>query len=324
MKAIVYTEFGPPEVLRYVEMARREPGDDEVLLRVRAASLNALDWRLMRGRPFLARMVAGALRHPRITPGVDVAGEIEAVGRRVVGFMPGQAVFGTCRGTLADYACALPERIAAKPANVSFEAAAAVPVAATTALQGLRDKGGIRAGHRVLVDGASGGVGTFAVQIAKAFGAEVTAVCSTGNLAAARALGADHVIDYTREDFADRPQRYDLILAANAHRSILDYRRALAPGGTCVMAGGGGYRILQALLLAPLLALSGRRWLRILFARIDRADLDLLRDWLADGRLVPAIDRRYPLREAAEALRYAAQGHARGKVVVDVLRGGES
>jgi len=218
---------------------------------VRAASVNALDWRLMRGEPAIARMFAGGLRKPKPTrPGRDVAGEVEAVGSHVTRFKPGDAVFGACMGAFADYAYAREDKLALKPANVAFEDAVTVPVAGSTALQALRDKGGIRPGHKVLVDGASGGVGTFAVQIAKAFGADVTAVCSTRNVEAARAMGADHVIDYSREDFSQSGQRYDLILAANAHRSIFDYRSALNPDGIYVMAGGGGVQMLQGMLLA--------------------------------------------------------------------------
>jgi NADPH:quinone reductase-like Zn-dependent oxidoreductase len=322
MRAIVYTEYGPPDVLRIEEVAKPAPKDHEVLIRVRAASLNALDWRLMNGKPWLARLMLGGLRRPRTTrPGVDVAGQVEAVGAGVTEFKPGDEVFGVGRGSCAEYVCAHEDKLAPKPANVSFEAAAATPVAAITALQGLRDKGGVRQGHEILVDGASGGVGTFAVQIAKSFGAEVTAVCSTQALATARSLGADHVIDYAREDFTQSGQQYDVILAANAHRSLFAYRRALGRNGIYVMAGGGLPQIFQGLLLAPLLSLMGRRKLRSIMARMRRADLDTLKELLASGKLVPVIDRRYPLSETREAVRYLEEGHAKGKVVITVEPG---
>ena len=319
MKAIVYRDYGSPDVLRYEEVEKPVPGDEEVLLEVRAAALNALDWRILRGKPWPMRLVIGGLRKPRITrPGRDVAGQVEAVGSKVTRFKPGNEVFGACLGACAEYACAKEEKLVLKPPNISFEQAAAVPVAALTALQGLRDKGRIQPGQKVLVDGASGGVGTFAVQIAKSFGAEVTAVCSTRNVDAARSMGADHVLDYTREDFTHSGQRYDLILAANAHRSLFDYRRALKPGGVYAMAGGGGMQMLQTMLLAPFLSLTGSKKMCSFMAKINHDDLVVLKDLLATGKVVPVIDRRYPLRETAEALRYLEEGHARGKVVITV------
>lgn len=320
MKAIVYHDYGSPDVLRYEEMEKPVPGDHEVLIRVRAAALNALDWRILRGKPWPMRLLIGGLRKPRITrPGRDVAGQVEAVGSKVTRFKPGDEVFGTCLAACAEYACVKEEKLALKPANISFEEAAAVPVAALTALQGLRDKGRIQPGQKVLVDGASGGVGTFAVQIAKALGAEVTAVCSTRNVDAARSMGADHVLDYTREDFTQSGQRYDLILAANAHRSLFDYRRALNPGGILAMAGGGGAQMLQAGLLGPFLSLAGsKKKMGSFMARVNQADLVVLKDLLTAGKIVPVIDRRYPLKETAEALRYLEEGHARGKVVITV------
>jgi NADPH:quinone reductase-like Zn-dependent oxidoreductase len=240
MKAIVYHNYGSPDVLKCEEIGKPAAGDDEVLIIVRAASVNPLDFHSMRGRPYIIRILFG-LRKPKLTrPGRDVAGQVEAVGRNITQFKPGDEVFGVCRGALAEYVCATEDKLALKPANVTFEDAAAVPVAALTALQSLRDKGRIQQGHKVLIDGASGGVGTFAVQIAKSFGADVTAVCSTRNVGTAQSIGADHVIDYTREDFTQSGQRYDLILAANAYHSIFDYRRALSPEGIYVMAGGGG------------------------------------------------------------------------------------
>ena len=317
MKAIVYRNYGSPDVLKCEEMEKPTPGDNEVLIKVRAASLNALDWRLMRGKPLFIRLLIGGLGKPKITrPGRDVAGQVEAVGRNVTRFKPGDQVFGACPGACAEYVCATEDRLARKPANISFEEAAAVPVAALTALQGLRDKGQIQPGQKVLVDGASGGVGTFAVQIAKSFGAEVTAVCSTRNVDTARSMGADHVVDYTREDFTANGQRYDLILAANAYHSLFDYRRALSPDGIYVMAGGGWSQIFQGMLLGPLLSLIGSRKMCFFAAKIDQKDLVLLKDLLAAGKVVPVIDRRYPLSDVAEALRYLEEGHAKGKVVI--------
>jgi NADPH:quinone reductase-like Zn-dependent oxidoreductase len=243
MKAIAYHRYGSPDVLVYEEIEKPVPNDNEVLIKVCAAALNALDWRLMRGKPAFARLMIGGLLKPKNARlGVDVAGQVEAVGRNVTGFKPGDEVFGVCKGACAEYACTVEDKLALKPANISFEEAAAVPVAAVTALPALRDKGRIKPGQKVLVDGASGGVGTFAVQIAKLFGAEVTAVSSTGKLETARSIGADHVIDYTQEDFTRRGERYDLIIAANAYHSILNYRRVLHPKGISVMAGGGGGR----------------------------------------------------------------------------------
>lgn len=316
MKAAVYDRYGPPDVVQIREVEKPVPNDNEVLIKVRAAALNALDWRLMTGKPLFLRLMIG-LRRPEITrPGRDVAGQVEAVGKNVTRFKPGDQVFGACLGTCAEYACATEDSLALKPANVSFEAAAAVPVAALTALQGLRDKGRIQPGHKVLVDGASGGVGTFAVQIAKALGAEVTAVCSTTKMQTARSMGADHVLDYTREDFTQGGKRYDLILAANAHRSIFDYRRALSPAGIFVMAGGGWSQMFQGMLLGPLLSRFGSRKMCFFMAKISPNDLDVLKDLLATGKVVPIIDRRYPLSGTAEAIRYVEEGHARGKVVV--------
>lgn len=319
MRAIVYTEYGPPDVIQFMEVAKPTPKDDEVLIKVRAASLNTLDWRLVRGKPVVARLMIGGLRKPKITQlGRDVAGQVEAIGRNVTQFKPGDEVFGVCRGAFAEYGCAFEDKLALKPVNMSFEDAAAVPVAAITALQGLRDKGHIKPGHKVLVDGASGGVGTFAIQIARSFGAEVTAVCSTGKMDTARTIGADHVIDYTLEDFTQSGQRYDLIIAANAHHSIFDYRRALGQNGIYVMAGGGGAQILQAMLLAPFLSLIGSKKLRFFMAKINKKDLVVLKELLEAGTVVPVIDRRYPLSEVAEALRYLEEGHAGGKVVITV------
>ncbi len=323
MKAAVYTRYGPPDVVQITDVEKPAPKDNEVLIRVRAASVNPLDWHFMRGTPHIVRLGAG-LRRPKVTRlGVDLAGQVEAVGRNVTQCKSGDEVFGACRGAFAGYVCAVEGKLAPKPANLSFEDAAAVPVAALSALQGLRDKGRIQRGHKVLVDGASGGVGTFAVQIAKSFGAEVTAVCSTRNVETARSIDADHVIDYTREDFTKNGQRYDLILAANAYHSIFDYRRALSQDGTYVMVGGGGVQILQALLLGPLLSLIGGRKMCFVSAKINKKDLVFLKDLLETGKVVPVIDRRYPLSAVAEALRYLEEGHAQGKVVITVEHGND-
>ena len=271
----------------------------------------------MRGAP-LIRLIPG-LRTPKHQGlGADIAGRVEAVGRHVKQFQPGDEVFGVCRGAFAEYACAIEDKLALKPANSSFEDAAAVPIAAITALQGLRDKGRIQRGQKVLVDGASGGVGTFAVQIAKSFGAEVTAVCSTRNVDTARRIGADHVIDYTRENFTKSGQRYDLIVGANAHHSIFDYRRALNPEGTYVIVGGGLAQIFLGMLLAPLLSRIGRKKTCFFIANINQKDLVFLKELIEAGKVVPIIDRRYPLSGAAEALRYLEERHARGKVVLTV------
>jgi NADPH:quinone reductase-like Zn-dependent oxidoreductase len=319
MKAIVCTRYGPPDVLQFQEIATPTPADNEVLIKLYAASVNPVDLHLIRGKPFFLRLMSGGLHVPkRKVPGHDISGRVEAVGRNVTQFKPGDDVFGACRGAFAEYACASEDKLALKPANVSFEDAAALPIAALTALQGLRDKGRIQQGQKVLVDGASGGVGTFAIQIAKSFGAEVTAVCSTQKVDTARSIGADHVIDYTREDSTKRGKHYDLILAANAHHSIFDYSRALSPNGSYVMAGGGGLQALQTALLGPLLSRIGRKKMSFFIARINQKDLVFLNGLMEAGKLVPVIDRRYPLRDAAEALRYLAQGHAKGKIVLTV------
>lgn len=319
MRAIEYTEYGPPaRVLRLIDAPMPLPGADEVRLRVHAASINAIDWRILLGKPWFARLMAGGLRRPAMTrPGFDVAGVVEAVGAGVTRFRPGDTIFGTCRGAFAEQAIAKEDHLVAMPTGVGFAEAAATPLAATTALQGLRDHGHLHAGQQVLVDGASGGVGTFAVQIAKALGAQVTAVCSPANVANAHALGADHVIDYTREDFSRDARRYDLVFAANAHRALGAYRRVLRPGGTYVMAGGGMMQIMQAMVLGPLLSWSGRPS-ALFMARMAQADLATLAGLLATGALTPVIDRRYPLEATADAMAYAATGHAKGKVIIEM------
>jgi NADPH:quinone reductase-like Zn-dependent oxidoreductase len=315
MIAIVCRNDGSPDVVKYEEVEKPTAGDNQVLIKVRAASVNPLD-----GFPVLvagiARRTAGLFKPKPERLGRDVAGQVEAVGKDVTRFKPGDEVFGACMGAFAEYACATEKNLVLKPANLSFEAAAAVPVAALTALQGLRDKGNIQRGQKVVVDGASGGVGTFAIQIAKSFEADVTAVCSTRNVDTAQSLGANQVIDYTREDFTKNGQRYDLIAAANAHHSIFDYRRALGPDGICVLLGGGYAQIFQVLLLGRLLSRMGNKKIRFFIAEINQQDLVFLKDLLEAGKIAPVIDRRYPLSGVADALRYRNEGHARGKVVI--------
>jgi NADPH:quinone reductase-like Zn-dependent oxidoreductase len=322
MKAIVWTQYGPPEVLQFKEVAKPAPKDNEVLVKVQAASVNTLDL-AMRG-PFLARIITGGLLKPKDQRlGVDLAGRIEAVGSTVTQFQPGDEVFGRGLGAFAEYACAREDAVVLKPANLSFEAAAAVPVAALTALQGLRDTGQIQPGQKVLIHGASGGVGTFAVQIAKAFGAEVTAVCSMRNVDLVRSMGADQVIDYTQEDCTRNGQRYDLILAVNGYQPILAYRRALRPEGVYVLVGGSKAHVyqalLQALLLGPVISRTGRQKMGFMgITKPNQKDLGFVKELLEACKVVPVIERRYPLRETAEALRYLEEGHARGKVVITV------
>jgi NADPH:quinone reductase-like Zn-dependent oxidoreductase len=321
MKAIVRTQYGSPDVLQFTEVAKPVPKPDELLIKIHAASVNPLDWRFLRAKPFVIRL-GGLLTPKHKILGIDIAGRVEAVGASVKQFQPGDEVFGAGRnlGGFAEYVCTTEDKLALKPANLTFEDAAAVPVAALTALQGLRDQGHIQPGHKALVDGASGGVGTFAIQIAKSFGAQVTAVCSTRNVDRARSLGADHVIDYTREDFTKSGRRYDLILAANAYHSIFDYRRALNQDGIYVLAGGGGLQILQAVLLGPLLSRIGTKKLCFFSAKMNQKDLVLLKGLLETRKVVPIIDRRYPLSAVPEAIRYLEEGHAQGKVVITVAQ----
>jgi NADPH:quinone reductase-like Zn-dependent oxidoreductase len=321
MKAVVYERYGPPDVLELREVERPPVPDDGVLVRVRAASLNRFEWYAVRGAPWIGRPSMG-LRRPKTNRlGVDFAGTVEAVGKDVTGFRPGDDVFGGRTGALAEYVCVPEDRaIVAKPADVPFDQAACVGMAALTALQGLRDKGRITAGQRVLVNGASGGVGTFAVQLAKAFGAEVTAVCSTRNVEQARALGADHVVDYTREDFTRGDRRYDLMLDVAGSRSWRECRRVLAADATVVMAGApkGGTVLgpLGHIVAFRVAALGSGRKVAFYVASFARPDLETLRELLATGKLTPVVERTYPLDEIADALRYVGQGHARGKIVV--------
>ena len=320
MKAIVRNIYGPPDVLHLEDVPRPAVRDGDVLVKVRAASANAGDWHLLRGTPLPFRLIAG-LRTPKFRIiGSDIAGCVEAVGRNVTQFRPGDHVFGELSrcgfGAYAEFAVAPEKALAFKPANLSFEDAAAVPTAGCTALQGLR-KGRIQQGQRVLINGASGGVGTFAVQIAKSFGAEVTAVCSTRNVDAVRSIGADHVLDYTKHEFAAVGSRFDLILAANGDRSIWDYKRALNANGTYVMTGGSNRQLTDALLFGPLMSM-GRQKLGNLLVKPNQADLLFLKELCEAGTLKPMIDRRFQLSEVPAAIRYVEDGHARGKVVITV------
>jgi len=323
MKAIVYTKYGSPDVLDLEEIEKPTPKDDEALVKVHAASANARDWRLLRADPFLVRLMGGGLLKPKYnTLGSDIAGRVEAVGGNVKQFQPGDEVFGDLSGGgfggggFAEYVCARENALVSKPADMTFEEAAAAPMAAVTALQGLRDKGRIQPGQKVLINGASGGVGTFAVQIAKSFGAEVTGVCSTRKSDMVRALGADHVIDYTQEDFTRNGQRYDLILAINGYRPISDYKRALNDKGIYVMVGGSSAQLFQALLLGPFVSMTGSKKMGALTAKPDQEDLVFVKELLETGKVVPTIDRRYPLSEVGEAIRHLEEGHAGGKVVI--------
>ncbi len=321
MKAIIHTQYGSPDVLQFKDVEKPTPKENEVLIKVHAASANPLDWHLMRAEPFLARLDAGLLKPKDPRRGADVAGRVEAVGKNVTQFQVGDDVFGdVSAGSFAEYVCGAEHHLALKPANSSFEAAAAVPVAAFTALQGLRDTGKIQAGQKVLVNGAAGGVGTFAVQIAKSYGAEVTGVCSTRNLEMVRSIGADHVIDYTQEDFTKNGQAYDLIFDAVGNRSVSDYKRALSPNGICSIAGFTTLsRLFEHILVGAWASRGGNKKIGLMgTAKPNQKDLLFLKELLETGKIVPVIDRRYPLSETAEAIRYLEKGHAQGKVIITV------
>jgi NADPH:quinone reductase-like Zn-dependent oxidoreductase len=328
MKAVVYTNYGSPDVLEIRDIKKPVPNDDQVLIKVRAASINPLDWHFMEGTPYIMRALGVGLRKPKDPRlGVDMAGQVEAVGKNVTQFKPGDEVFGGRDGAFAEYVCARADRaVVLKPANITFEEAASVPIAAITALQGLRDKGHVSAGQKVLINGASGGVGTFAVQIAKSFGADVTGVCSTRNLDLVRSLGADHVIDYTKEDFTKSDQRYDVILDNVGTQPLSGFKRVLAPKGICVMIGGGGpndggligpmARPIRALLLSPFMSQK----MGMMMADLNKKDLNVLGDLMRSGKVKPVVDRTYPLSQIADAIRYLEQGHARGKVVITIAQ----
>lgn len=321
MKAIVQNTYGSADVLEFRDIDVPTVGDDQVLLRVQRAGLHIGDWHVMTGLPYMLRAVGFGLFAPNVrVRGMDVAGIVESVGKMVTEFRPGDAVFGTCQGAFAEYVCAPETNLAAKPSTLTFEEAAVIPTSAFAALQAVRDCGQVRAGHRVLIVGATGGVGMFAVQIAKAFDAEVTGVCRTTNVDMVRSLGADHVIDYTQEDFTQSSRKYDVILETGGHRALSDLRRALNPRGTLVLVGGeGGSRVLgttqkwaHAFLLSPFL----RQTIRPLATKPNKKDLLLLKDFVDAGKLRPVIDRTFPLSEVPDAFRYLEKGHRRGKIVI--------
>jgi NADPH:quinone reductase-like Zn-dependent oxidoreductase len=323
IKAVLSRCYGGPDVLTLEEVAKPTPVDNQVLVKVHAAALNPLDWHSMRGKPYVMRLGAGFGVPDDIGVGVDFAGTVEAVGPGVTRFKPGDEVFGGRGGSLAEYVTVSEDRaIVHKPANVSFEQAAAVPIAAITALQGLRDVGQIKAGHKVLINGASGGVGTFAVQIAKSFGAEVTAVCSTRNVELVKSLGADHIVDYTREDFTQSDQRYDLILDNVGNHSMMSYRRVMTPEAILVIVGGPSHdpwlgpvwQMLKGLMFSPLVSQK----FAVFLADLNATDLAVIGDLMQQGKVTPVIDRRYPLTRAAEAMSYLEEGRARGKVIVNL------
>jgi len=322
MKAIVYRCYGSPDVLQYEDIEKPTPKDDEVLVKVHAAAVNPYDWHFMRGSPYLMRLMAGVGSPKDPSMGVDFAGTVESVGSKVKRFKPGDEVFGGTGGAFAEYVTVPEDRaVALKPANVTFEQAASVPIAAITALQALRDKGKIKPGQKVLINGASGGVGTFAVQIAKSFGAEVTGVCSTRNLEMVRSIGADHVIDYTKEDYTDSEQPFDLIIDMVGNHSLLANRRVLKPEGIFVIVGAqkGDWlkplmRPINAMMLSPFVDQE----FVMLLAKMGREDLTILGDLMQTGKITPVIDRRYRLSDVPAAMRYSEEGHARGKIVVGV------
>ena len=323
MKAVVYYNYGSPAVLKCEELEKPTAGDNEVLIKVHAASVNPLDWHFMRGMPYVVRIMVG-LRKPKDKRlGVDVAGEVETVGSNVTQFKPGDKVFGSCRGAFAEYARASEAALAMKPDNVTFEQACSVHVAALTALQGLRDRGHIQPGQKVLINGAAGGVGTFAVQIAKSFGAEVTGVCSSRNVDMVRSIGADHVIDYIQEDFTKSGQRYDIFFDCVGNHSLSACRRVLNPKGTHIPVGGEGGRwmigaLARAISAMVLSRLVSQKLVPFFLAKSSQEDLTIMHDLMKAGRVKPVIDKRYRLSEVAEAIRYLEEGHARGKVVINL------
>src|SRR5881227_2527860 len=324
MKAIVQTRYGSPDVLQLNDVDKPAAKDDEVLVRVHAAALNVGDWHLMRGVPYVIRLVAGLRGPRREIPGLDIAGQVEAVGENVKQLRPGDEVFGWCKGAFAEYACAAESDLLPKPANLTPEQSAAVGDSAFTALAAVRDQGKVQPGDKVLINGASGGVGTFAVQIAKSFGASVTGVCSTRNVDLVRSLGADHVIDYTKEDFAKGTERYDVILDNVPNHSLSECRRILTPNGKYVMIGGGGPndsrwvgpfgRVIKTMVLSPFTSQK----MGMMMADANGKDLTILADMMQSGKLKPVIDRTYKLNEVPAAIAYLEEGHARGKVVITV------
>ena len=325
MKAIVCTKYGL-SALQLKEIEKPIPKDHQLLIKVHAASVNSMDWHLITGKPFLVRLMGMGFFKPKDPrTGADLAGVVEAVGNGVTQFKPGDEVFGRGDGAFAEYALVGEKNLALKPASLRFEVAATVPVAGVTALQALRDKGGIQSGQKVLINGAGGGVGTFAVQIAKALGAEVTAVCGTRHVDMIRSLGADHAIDYTREDFTKNGERYDLIVAVNGYHSIFDYGRALNPKGVFVMIGSSNahmvWALMQTALFGSLISRRGERKVVLMSATINHEDLVFLRSLIEAGKVTPVIDRTYPLNEVSEAIRYMDAGHVGGKIVITVVLG---
>jgi NADPH:quinone reductase-like Zn-dependent oxidoreductase len=323
MKAIVYHEYGSPDdVLELQDIDKPAVKDDEVLVRIHAASANPYDWHFMTGLPYFMRLQAGLLKPKANVLGADLAGQVEAVGKNVTQFQPGDEIFGIGAGTFAEYVCVSEDSVALNPDNLTLEQAAVVPLAAGTALQGLRDKGHIRAGHKVLINGASGGVGTFAVQIAKAFGAEVTGVCSTRNVDMVRSIGADHVIDYTHEDFAQGGERYDLMFDNVGNRSVSECRRVLTPKGVYIASFGQPEhrmlgplaQLLRMLVMSPFVSQK----MTTFTAKESTEDLVVLKELIEAGKVTPVIDRTYPLSEVPEAIRYLGEGHAQGKIVITV------
>ncbi|MBZ5753828.1 NAD(P)-dependent alcohol dehydrogenase [Metabacillus rhizolycopersici] len=322
MKAIVYNKYGPPDVLKLTEVEKPIPQDNQVLVKIHATSLNYGNLVLLKGEPFLARFAFGLLKPKYSIPGGDIAGHVEAVGKGVTQFQPGNEVFGDLSGCgwggFAEYVSVPENALALKPANLSFEEAAAVPMAGVTALQGLRDRGKIQSGQKVLINGASGGVGTFAVQIAKSFGGEVTGVCSTRNLDILRSIGADHAIDYTKEDFTKKTQSYDLILGINGYQPISAYKRLLRPNGNFVHVGGSGSQLFQAMVLGPWLSMMGGKKMSSFLQRSNQKDLIYIKELLETGKVKPVIDRCYTLNELPEAFKYFEEGHAQGKIIITV------
>jgi NADPH:quinone reductase-like Zn-dependent oxidoreductase len=322
MRAVVSKEYGAPDVLKLTDVQKPTPKDGQVLVKVRATSVNYGNLVLLKGEPFLARLAFGLLKPKYSIPGGDIAGQIEAVGKNVTQFQCGDEVFGDLSrygwGGFAEYVSVPEKALALKPANISFEEAAAVPMAAVTALQALRDKGKIQSGNKVLINGASGGVGTFAVQIAKSYGAEVTGVCSTRNLDILQSIGADHVIDYTKENFNQKKQTYDLILGVNGHQPISVYKRALSPQGKFVHVGGSEAQLYQAMLMGPWISLTGQKKMGSFLQRSNQKDLIFIKELIEAGKVKPVIDKLYKLSEVREAFRYFAEGHAQGKVVMTV------
>lgn len=320
MKAIVYNQYGGPEVLHEAEVQKPAPRQNEVLIKVHAVGLNAADWRLMRADPFFVRFSAGLSSPKQQILGSDIAGTVEAIGKNVLGLQPGDAVYADLsangNGGLAEYVCVPENTVAHKPTSLTFEEAAAVPMAAVTALQGLRDHGQIQAGQHVMIHGASGGVGSFALQIAKALGAEITAVCSTSKIEQALSLGADHVIDYTKEDFTKNSVKYDLVLAVNGDRPLSHYVEALTPTGSYVMIGGSMKQIFQAMLLGPFKSKRGGKTIKGFTAKPQQADLQYMTKLIETGAVKPALDKQYPFGKVSEAMHYLDQGHSKGKVVI--------